>query len=792
MGNHSFYRAVVHHPWKVIGLCLLGVFFIGSFMRFVAPSVTYKDMLGAHYPLLKFYEEIQSEYTNDDNLLVFIEAKQGTAFTREILSGVEGLTRALWQTPHSVRVDSLTNFQHTEAQGDDLRVADLVEDAQSLTPAGLERIRNIALSDPLLLHKTVNAQGNVLAINVSFAFPNLSLDEKLNAEGYVQKTIESFRQQYPQTNAYVAGLVALDATVMKISQQESALFLGLLMLIVVVLLIVILRTVQPVLVSILVFVFSIVAGVAFSGMMGWKLTPFTASVPMVILILAVADCVHFITSFVHRLRAGEEKRQALVSALELNFKPIAVTSITTAIGFLTLNMSESGGIQALGNEVAVGVMAAFILSVTFLPAVLSLLPIKASAGSALDVKESQVGMLFFRYRFALLGLSTALSLALGYGLSLNEFNDNIPSYIAKSVQWRQANDFGEAHFGGAYTFSYSIDSGQSGGVTDPEFLQKVDAFSSWLRHMPQVASVNTITDTFRRLNKSMHGDDQDYYRLPRDRQLAAQYLLLYEMSLPYGLDLNNQINLDKSATKILVTFRTLSTQQVLAMEQRINQWIKTNMPAVTFVGSGVQLMFAHLLNQDTRGLTLGAVIGLFIISLLLILAFRSLRIGLVSIAPNLFPAAIAFGIWGYWVGEVGMGMAMVSGMTIGIIVDDTVHFLSKYLKGRREQVLDAVQAVNYAYRHVVPSIVFTTVVLLAGFAAMAGLSDFRVNSDMGKMTSMILLIALLFDLVTLPVLLMIFDRDKVPETGAAENGETPDPEAYLPGVETAAVRDRSG
>lgn len=762
--NPSFYEKVVHHPWKVIGICLVGVFFMGSFMRFVAPSVTYKDMLGADYPLLKFYEQIQSEYTNDDSLMVFIGAKLGTAFTREILSGVQGLTRELWKTPHSVRVDSVTNFQHTEANGDDLLVADLVEHADMLSPTELERIKKIALSDPLLLNKTVNEQGNVLAINISFAFPNLSLDEKQNAESFVQKTVEAFRERHPEANAYVAGLVALDVAIMKISQKESGMFLGLVMLVVVGLLVFILRTLQPVLVSIFVFVFSIVAGVAFSGLMGWRLTPFTASVPMVILILAVADCIHFITSFVRRLRGGEEKRQALVSALKLNFKPIAVTSITTAIGFLTLNLSESGGIRALGSQVAVGVMVAFILSVTFLPAVLALLPIKAKvkAGFGSDAQWNRVGEFLFKYRFTLLLVGTLLTLGLGYGITLNEFNDSVPTYISKSVPWRQANDFGEKHFGGAYTFSFSIDSGQADGVTDPAFLEKVDAFSTWLRSMPEAISVSTVTDTFKRLNKSMHGDEPGYYRLPEDRQLAAQYLLLYEMSLPYGLDLNNQINLDKSATKILVTFKTLSTSEVLAMEQTINRWIEKNMLGVTSMGSGVQLMFAHLLYQDTRGLTLGAVLGLFFISMLLIFVYRSLKIGLVSISPNLFPAGIAFGIWGYLVGEVGMGMAMVSGMTIGIIVDDTVHFLNEYLKGRRDEALDSVQAVNYAFRNVGPSIVITTVVLVAGFVVMAVLSEFRINSDMGKMTAMILVTALIFDLLILPILLMIFDKEKEP------------------------------
>ena len=558
---------------------------------------------------------------------------------------------------------------------------------------------------------------------------------------------------------------------MKISQKESGLFLGLILLIVVVLLIVILRAVKPVAVTVAVIIFSVIAGIAFSGMMGWKLTPFTASVPMIILILAVADCVHYITSFLHKLRNGEEKKQALVSALKLNFGPIAITSITTAIGFLTLNFSESESIQALGSQVAFGVMFAFLLSITFLPAVLSVLTFKNVERVKAPNRESSyraVTEFLFTHRLKLLPITMIVPLIFAYCLTLNEFNDNIPSYFAETLPWRQANDFAEQHFGGAYTFSYSLNTGKANSISDPVFLNKLEKFAKWLRAMPEVSYVNSVTDTFKRLNKSLHGDVQSYYRLPTDKQLAAQYLLLYEMSLPYGLDLNNQINFDKSATKILVNFRTLSTSEILIMEKRIEHWMAVNLTGIQASGSGVQMMFAHLLDQDTRGLIWGAGLGLLIISLLLILAFRSPKMGLISIAPNIFPAVIAFGIWGLLVGEVGMGMAMVSGMTIGIIVDDTVHFLSKYLFARRVEGLTAKNAVDFAFNHVGPSIVFTTVVLVAGFSAMALLSEFRVNSDMGKMTSIILVIALLFDLIALPVLLMIYDREKSPLAKTAQ------------------------
>jgi predicted RND superfamily exporter protein len=258
----------------------------------------------------------------------------------------------------------------------------------------------------------------------------------------------------------------------------------------------------------------------------------------------------------------------------------------------------------------------------------------------------------------------------------------------------------------------------------------------------------------------MHADAQTYYRLPDEQALAAQYLLLYEMSLPFGLDLNNQINWDKTSLKVQATFKTLSTSQILVMEEEVNRWLKTNLPEINTIGSGVQLMFAHLLNNDVSSLLYGTTLGLVIISLCLIIAFRSFRVGLISLAPNLVPAALAFGVWGYLVGQVGIGLAMVSGMTIGIIVDDTVHFLFKYLSGKREQQLDSRAAIAYAYHRVGPAIIFTTVVLVAGYLAMIWLAEFRVNSDMAIMTSMVLIFALLFDLIALPALLLTIDGEK--------------------------------
>ena len=763
---------IVDRPWLTLLLTLLVLVVCAIQLAKLRPSVSYQDMLGKDHPKLVDYEFIQGKYTRDDNLLVLIAAHDGDAFDEATLNAAGELTEQLWQTPFSIRVDSISNYQHSYADGDELIVGDLVSTDDYLTRSAA-RIRSIAMHEPLLLNRATNPAGNVLATSVSFAFPNKDASEKLEAYGFVMQRVAEFRRKYDGVDLYVSGLVALDATVMAISQRETGLFLVLVIGIVVVLLALFMRSLMPVVLSILVCLFSVMMALSLAGYMGWKLTPFTASVPLVILIIAVADCVHLVSAYLQQRRqTGGEPGPPLKAALTANFRPIAITSITTAIGFLSLNFSESDSVSALGNEVAFGVMAAFAFSVTFLPASLALLPhrvkINRSQPSYFAWSE-RIAAWVDRFRYTVLAIAAIAVISVGFGSVRNSVNDIIPHYFAESLPWRQANDFAEAEFGGAYTFSWSLQS--PSGVSDPLFLADVERFVDWLRANPDVVYVNSVTDTFKRLNRNMNGELEAHYRIPQNRELAAQYLLLYEMSLPFGLDLNNQIDWNKTSVRVQATFKTLSTSQILAMERDVNAWLANNLPRIESTGSGVQLMFAHMLNHDVISLLYGTALGLLLISLCLVFAFRSLQLGLISLAPNLVPALLAFGVWGYSVGQVGMGLAMVSGMTIGIIVDDTVHFLYKYRMARREQQLDSRAAIAETYRRVGPAIVFTTVVLVTGFLAMAVLAEFRVNSDMALMTSMVLLFALLFDLVALPALLLIIDREKRPVVQVA----TPEP-----------------
>ena len=520
--------------------------------------------------------------------------------------------------------------------------------------------------------------------------------------------------------------------------------------------------------TVIVVALSILGAMGTAGWMGIKLTPPSASAPTLILTLAVADCVHFLVTFYHQLRSGSDKHASVVESLRVNFTPIMLTSLTTAIGFLSMNFSDAPPFHDLGNITAIGVVLAFFLAVTFLPAFIAILPAKAGKPRTSKVTAmDRLSNFVIGNRKPLFWGMLAIMIGTAIMTPKNQLNDVFVNYFDKSVPFRAETDHVTDKLSGMYLVDYSVEAGEEGGVSNPNFLAQVEKFERFLEEQPEVQHVGAFTETMRRLNKSMHSDDNQWYKLPEDRELTAQYLLLYEMSLPYGLDLNNQINFDKSATRVTATLRTLSTQEMLAFETRVDNWMASNTPEIATIGSGPTMMFTHIGMRNIISMLSGTTIALVLISLILVFALRSVKFGLISLIPNIAPALMAFGIWGLTVGEVGLAVSVVVAMTLGIVVDDTIHFLSKYLRARRERGMNAEDAVRYAFNTVGVALLVTTIVLVCGFLVIAQ-SNFLVNSQMGLLTALTITIALIVDFLFLPALLMRFDRDRQGESDISD------------------------
>ncbi len=475
--------------------------------------------------------------------------------------------------------------------------------------------------------------------------------------------------------------------------------------------------------------------------------------------LAVADCVHLLVTFQQRLRRSGDRAAAMVEALRINLQPIFLTSVTTAIGFLSMNFSDAPPFRDLGNTVAIGVVAAFVYCIALLPALMLALPLRmpVERQRSTATMDRFADFVVARRRAILAGMGV-LVVGLVACIPVNELNDEFVKYFDERVAFRVDTDFTTENLTGLYNIAYSLEAGSSGAISEPAYLNKLEEFAEWYRQQPEVMHVSSLSDTMKRLNKNLHGDDPAWYRIPQSRELAAQYLLLYEMSLPYGLDLNNQINIDKSASKLDVSIKSVSSNGTIALEERAQQWLQAHAPAAMQAhGASPSIMFSHIGARNIRSMLTGTTLALVLISLILVFALRSLRIGLISLIPNLVPAGMAFGLWGLLVGQVGLALSVVAGMTLGIVVDDTVHFLSKYLRARREEGMSPEDAVRYAFHTVGTALWTTSVVLVAGFLVLTQ-SPFEINSGMGLLTAITIGLALLADFLLLPTLLMTLDK----------------------------------
>ncbi len=748
---------VLRWRWPVMVLALALIAAAGSGGQRLRFTADYRVFFGAENPELQAFEALQNTYTKNDNVLFVLTPKDGEVFTARTLASVEWLTREAWQIPYSIRVDSIANFQHTRAEEDDLVVTDLVSGAEGLDGEALARIKAIALAEPLLLNKLIPPDTRVTGVNVTVQLPGIDAGAEVpEVVAFARELAQRLRERDANLEVRLAGVVMMNNAFPEATEGDLGLLLPLMFGAVVLTLALLLRFVTGTLVAVVVIVASVLTAMGIAGWLGIRLTPPSATAPTIILTLAVADCVHLLTTFLYEMRAhGRDKLAAMHESLRVNLQPVFMTSITTAIGFLSMNFSDAPPFHDLGNIVAIGVMAAFVFSVTLLPALIVVLPVRVRPGRA-DGGHAMDGVAEFvirRRRELLWGVGLVI-VALVAMIPRNQLNDEFVKYFDQSIEFRRDTDYATEHLTGTYFIDYALPAADSGGISDPAFLRKVEEFAQWWREQPETVHVNTLTDILKRLNKNLHGDDPAYYRLPEDRELAAQYLLLYEMSLPYGLDLNNQINVDKSATRVSVTLPSLSTNQVLELERRASAWLEANAPEhMRAMGSSPAVMFSHIGERNIRSMLTGTTVALVLISMILIVALRSLRIGLVSMIPNLMPAGMAFGLWGLLVGQIGLSLSVVASMSLGIVVDDTVHFLSKYLRARRERGASPADAVRFAFRTVGTALWITSLVLAIGFGILA-LSAFELNSGMGLLTAIVIVLALAADFFFLPPLLM--------------------------------------
>lgn len=757
--TEGYFRRVLDHPWLAMAACAAVTLVAAAGAPGLGFTTAYDAFFSSQNPEWRAYKSIEQDFERTEGVLFALAPRDGDVFTRDTLAAVRYLTAVAWELPYVEGVSSLVNFHDAYARGDELVVEPIVPEGE-LDAAELAEIRARVTDNPRVPDSLVADDGEVIGVGVSFELPEAGHETAvLEIAARARALAKRLESEHGGMTVYLTGVVMLDRAMIDTIGWDLKHLYPPFFVIMFVVLAVFFRALLPTFATLAVLVMSAAVAFGAAGWAGIVLNPASLSAAIIILTLAVADCVHILVSYAGARTAGLEQRPALLESLRINAQPVFLTSLTTALGFLGMNFSDSPPFRDLGNIVAVGVVAAFAFSITFLPAALTVLPAAAPPPRRRSRAALQwLAEFVIARRRSLLAVGLVAVVGLSAAIGLNRFGDNYLKFFDYSLEFRRHTEFVNRELTGMQLIEYPIRAGEPGGVHEPAFLRRLDEFTAWFREQPEVRRTASVTELVKRLNQTFHGGDPAYHRIPESRELAAQLLFFYEMSLPQGMDVTNLVSLDKSAARLAVILESIPDQEMRALDVRAREWMAANLPPdMVAPGSSVSIMFAHIAERNFRSMLLGTSLAFGFIALVMTGAFRSVRLGMLSLLPNLAPLAMGFGVWGLLVGRTGVATSVVASLTLGIVVDDTVHLLSKYRRARSERGLMPADALRDAFANVGVALCLTSLVLVIGFLLMMQ-SSFSMTQHMGALTSMIIVLALVVDFLFLPPLLLTLDR----------------------------------
>ena len=755
-------KFIIHNRVVFIFSCLVLVLILGRGITSVVFDPDMERFFPKGHPATSLSYEIDETFIRTDNLVIAINAKNNSIFTKKTLSLIENLTEESWTVPYSIRVDSLTNYSYVRSVDDDLLVEPFIENAVSLEDSFIKQREKIVEEEEIIFGSLISKDKKTTVISIIVDPPNPDANIKLiDTVEYMLEYVDEAKSNHPELDIRVLGTPYQEYISPKMVLSEMPIVMPSMLLLILVSVFFLLRSVYAVLATILVIVLSLISTFGSVGYIGNPLNQMVITIPILIITLALADCVHLFSIFFQQRAKGYSSKESMTRSLELNLQPLFLTTLTTCIGFLSFNVLDVPPLQDLGNYVSIGIAMAFIFTIFFAAPLFSFFEIKAPKSVNRQINLSRkIAKFSLKNSKTLLWSVPLASLLLICLIPLNVLDENPTQMYDEGFTSFSADTLWlDKMLGVTFPVSFKANS-NNGSVSEPEFLRKIDNFVKWLETQDEVNHVTSLAHTMKNLNRSMHGDDPEWEIIPESEELSSQYLFFYEMSLPMGLDLNSSISQDRASTKISANLDDMSGKEFLKFDKKVRAHLKeNNLTEIISPAAGFRVVFSHISMVIVNSLLFGVFLGLLLITILLGLFFRSIPFGILSAFPNVLPIGAAFGIWALYDGQVGFMVAVGMGSTLGIIVDFTVHLLSKYDLARREMGQSPEEAVVFAFESVGFALIVMTIVISLGFLVL-NLVNFMPLHDFARFSTMSFVMALIIDFLLFPNLLVRFDKRK--------------------------------
>ena len=385
--------------------CLIAI----SGLRFLDSTPDSRIFFSQDNPQLQALQEMENTFSKSDNAFIAIAPESGTIFSPENFRLIVELTEASWQVPFSNRVNSLSNFQYTSADGDDIRVRDLIEDNVVYDDVYVAAIERYVMNKASMINSTISADAQVTAVNITVQKPEDNSKAVFEIVEYVRAMVAGFERRYPDVRFYLTGGTAFDAAFTEVPADDNRVLGPLMLLVIVIILAFSLRSTWYVVSAMLLIALATGTMLGVTGWAGARMNAGTAGAPVIVLSLSVAYCVHILATIRQQMQSGLDQLEAIIESIRVNIAPVTITSLTTAVGFLSLNFSDAPPFRQLGNMVASGVLVTLVLSVTLLPAVLCFVRLRVSSKQGLmSVVMTNLADFVLRRRNLLLPFSGAI------------------------------------------------------------------------------------------------------------------------------------------------------------------------------------------------------------------------------------------------------------------------------------------------------------------------------------------------------------------------------------------------
>lgn len=759
----KFIECIIRFRWYIVVLIPLITIAFGYQLKNVQFDGSYRIWFAKDSEALTKFDHFRSVFGNDDSIIIILDSNE-SVFNKKALESIERLTDKLWQTRFIARVDSLTNYQYihkSDEYPDEIIIENFIEDIDNLSAGELEHKEEIALSEDMLRGKLINHDATTTMI-VGRLTPKAS--QYFGSSKIIKEIVDKYVEEESKATGLkfrLAGGPPLNTTFSSLGKHDATTYTPLAILIAMVMLWFIFKRASGMLVSIAVVVSTFVIVLSVQILLGYKLNNFTANMPIFIIAIGIADAMHLYWIYLVARRKNFTNNEAIGHTVEKNFLPTFLTSVTTAIGFGSLAISEIVPIKTLGIATASAALLAFLITILFVPAVLAIIAPKIKQ-KEIDTSEEQRQNKFAeqyarfirRYDKRILIATTLLFVVMAYGLSFLRVDSNTIRYFRDDVVFKQTINFIEEHLTGPMAYEVVVDSKRKDGIKDPDFMKTVEEFSDeFTEKYPDVRHISSLVDVVKKFNDVMQGKKT----IPDDQNLIAQYLLLYSLSLPQGMEINDKMDVDEQRLRVTASTNVVDTSLDLEMIAWAQDWWKST-PYSAEV-NGQTAMFAHMQHDVTDTLVESILLAIAVVSVVMLLIFRNIKMIPLFIIPNVLPIVLVIGVMGWLQMSIDIGVAISGAIIIGVAVDDTIHFLVKY-KEARLKGLDFHDALTYTIQYAGIAIIFTTVVLSLAFSIFS-LSQFMPNVNFGIITATALIIAVIVDLVMLPAMLSRYDgKDK--------------------------------